>query len=104
MLSFTWDYDYARGGAVVSATSSEGEVTEVGLVNNGNVAQILCDALHAQHTGYQFAPRVRMNDRSEGACLSWLGYINPPRPAVEAGHLCDQECGDPSHPQDGRCT
>lgn len=80
MLRFTWTYDYARGGAVVSVTSSEGEVTELGLVNNGNVAQILCDALESVHTGGKFSTPTRRNDREDGAALSWLGYVNPPRP------------------------
>lgn len=82
MLQFTWTYDHARGGAAVSVTSSDGKVTELGLVNNGNIAQALCDALVATHTGNPFVPHVKANDQAEGACLSWLGYVNPPRPVA----------------------
>jgi hypothetical protein len=72
MLTFTWEYDYARGGAVVHATPSEGgEREELAQVNNGNVAQLLCDALASECEG-----------KRDGACLSWLGYVNPPRPVV----------------------
>lgn len=74
MLRFTWTYDHARGGAAVSVTAPDGEVTELGLVNNGNLAQILCDAL---------AGGVGRGGHG-GAALSWLGYVNPPRPAVVA--------------------
>jgi hypothetical protein len=83
MLSFSWTYDYERGGATVYVTPSDGgEEVELGLVNNGNIAQALCDVLSAMHTGTPFTPRFNANDRADGACLSWLGYINPP-PASE---------------------
>lgn len=69
MLRFSWEYDHARGGAMVSVTYGDGVVEEVGLVNNGNVAQILCDALIARCSGQR-----------DGSVKPWLGYVNPPRP------------------------
>lgn len=71
MLAFSWTYDHARGGAVVYVTPSEGEPEEVAQVNNGNVAQILCDALSAE-----------CNGKRDGEVIPWLGYINPPRPGM----------------------
>lgn len=84
IMLFTWDYDHAHGGAVVFATPPGGTPKEVASVNNGNVAQILCNALAAVHTGVPYAPRVGVNDDRPEAMMTWLGYVNPPRP--DAGY------------------
>lgn len=69
MLQFTWEYSYERGGALVYVTSSEGVREEVAHTSNGNVAQILCNALAAESEG-----------KREGSVFPWMGYVNPPRP------------------------
>lgn len=71
MLRFEWRYDYTRGGAAVTVTYGDGTTEEVALVANGNVAQILCNALAAECKGMR-----------EGSVKPWLGYVNPPRPAT----------------------
>ncbi len=81
-MLFTWGYDHARGGAVVFANPPGSDPVEVGSVNNGNVAQILCDALAAVHTGEVYVPRHGQNDGRAEAMMTWLGYVNPPRPTV----------------------
>lgn len=70
MVKFEWEYDHARGGAVVYVVPSEGEREEVARPANGNVAQILCNALVEECRG-----------KRDGQVVSWLGYVNPPRPA-----------------------
>lgn len=80
-MLFTWSYSHARGGAVVYANPPESDPVELALVNNGNIAQILCDALAAVHTDTVYVPRHGQNDGRAGAMMTWLGYINPPRPA-----------------------
>lgn len=82
-MLFTWKYDYAAGGAVVHAVPADGSPVEVARVNNGNVAQILCDALAAQHSGEAFTPRQGPNDARPEAMMTWLGYVNPPRSSRE---------------------
>lgn len=79
-MLFTWSYSHARGGAVVYANPPLGEREEVGRVNNGNIAQILCDALAAVYTDTVYVPRHGQNDGRAEAMMTWLGYINPPRP------------------------
>jgi len=69
MVRFEWEYDYAGGGAVVYVVPSEGERELVARPVNGNVAQILCDALTRECEGQR-----------DGAVIPWLGYVNPPRP------------------------
>lgn len=82
-MLFTWEYDHVRGGAVVHATVPGGDPVEVARANNGNVAQVICNGLAAQHTGIPYAPRVKPNDARPHAMMTWLGYVNPPRPDVD---------------------